>query len=58
MFREWQASLTNLKTLITNVRNFILFLEILADYRDLGLYKWNFKKQLEQHLLALLEKQR
>jgi hypothetical protein len=42
--REWQASMINLKTLIANVRVIILFLEILADHRDLGLHEWNFKK--------------
>jgi hypothetical protein len=45
--REWQASLINLKTLIANVRVIILFLEILADHRDLGLHEWNFKKILK-----------
>lgn len=37
--RDWQASLTNLKTLIANVRGIIFFLEILTDYRDLGLFE-------------------
>lgn len=56
--RDWQASLTNLKTLIANVRGIIFFLEILTDYRDLGLFEWNFKKMLQKHLLTLLDKQR
>lgn len=48
----------NLKTLIANVRIIILFLEVLADYRDLSIPAWNFKRILEDHLLDLLEKQR
>lgn len=56
--REWHASMASLKTLIVNVRETILFLEILVDYRDLGLFEWNFKKLLERHLLNLLDKQR
>lgn len=35
--REWQASMTILKTLISNVRLIILFLEVLEDFRDLSL---------------------
>jgi len=56
--RDWQASMTNLKTTIANVRITILFLEVLADHRDLCLPEWNFKRLLEDHLLSLLEKQR
>lgn len=55
---DWQASLTNLKTLIANVRDIILFQEILADYRDLSLLEWNFRKIQEKHLLSLRDKQR
>ncbi|XP_066391692.1 uncharacterized protein [Miscanthus floridulus] len=55
--KEWQASMTNLKTLISNVRIVILFLEVLEDYIDLSLAEWNFRKILENHLLNLLEKQ-
>jgi len=55
--KEWQASMTNLKTLISNVRLVILFLEVLEDYIDLSLAEWNFRKILENHLLNLLEKQ-
>lgn len=58
ILREWQASMVNLRTLIANVRMLILFLENLAEHRDLGIHEWNFKKMLERHLLALLEKQR
>lgn len=56
--REWQASMQNLKTVIANVRIIILFLEVIADHRDLSLAEWNFHKILEKHLLDLLEKQR
>jgi hypothetical protein len=35
--REWQASMTGLKTQINNVRLVILFLEVLEDFRDLSL---------------------
>jgi len=55
--KEWQASMTNLKTLISNVRLVILFLEVLEDYIDLSLAEWHFRKILENHLLNLLEKQ-
>ena len=55
--KEWQASMTKLKTLISNVRLVILFLEVLEDYIDLSLAEWNFRKILENHLLNLLEKQ-
>lgn len=50
--------MSNLKTVISNVRIIILFLEVLADHRDLSLPEWNFKKLLENHLLELLERQR
>jgi len=56
--REWQASMRNLKKVIANVRTTTLFLKVLANYRDLSLAKWNFKKILEKHLLGLLERQR
>ena len=56
--REWQASMKNLKTVIANVRTIILFLEVLAEFRDLSLAEWNFKKLLDKHLLSLLERQR
>jgi hypothetical protein len=45
--REWQASMQNLKTVIANVRIIILFLEVIADHRDLSLAEWNFHKILE-----------
>lgn len=56
--REWQTSLTSLKTLITNIRLVIFFLEVLAEYRDLSLEEWNFKEILDRHLLKILEKQK
>lgn len=42
--REWQASMTNLKTSIANDRITLLFLEVLADYRDLSLLNGISKK--------------
>ena len=56
--RGWQASMTNLKTLITNVRLIILFLEVPEEFRDISLPEWNFKEMLDNHLLKLLEKQK
>jgi len=56
--KDWQASMQSLKTVISNVRSIILFLEIIAEFRDLSLSEWNFHKILEKHLLELLEKQR
>lgn len=56
--REWQASLTNLRTTISSVRLVILFLDVLADFRDLSLPEWNFRKMLEGYHLNLLEKQK
>lgn len=44
--------------MITNVRLIILLLEVLEDFRDLSLPKWNFKGLLDSHLLNLLEKQK
>lgn len=55
--RELQANIANLKSLISNVRLIILFLEVLEEYRDLSLPEWNFKELLNSHLLNLLEKQ-
>jgi hypothetical protein len=56
--RQWQASFVNLKTVIANVRQILLFLEIITNFRDLSLPEWNFHKTLETHLLTLLERQR
>lgn len=56
--REWQASMRSIKTVIANVRIVILFVEVLADQRDLSIPEWNFHKMLKKHLLDLLEKQR
>jgi len=44
--REWQKSLVNLKTLISNTRLIILFLEVIQEFRDLSLAEWNFKELL------------
>jgi len=56
--RLWQASMTNLKTVIANVRLILLFLETINDHRDLSLAEWNFHRILQAHLLNLLEKQK
>ena len=48
----------NLKKCIANVKSILLFLEILAEFRDLSLPEWNFHEILQSHLLTLLEKQR
>lgn len=56
--RDWQASITSLKTQITNIRLVIFFLEVLAEYRDLSLEEWNFKEILDRHLMRILEKQK
>lgn len=56
--REWQASMTNLKTTIANVRLIMHFLEVITEFRDLSLPEWSFHKILETHPLDLLEKQR
>jgi hypothetical protein len=54
--REWQRSLQSLKTVISNVKNTLLLLEVMSKYRDLRLPEWNFHKILEKHLLELLDK--
>lgn len=56
--RQWQASLTSLKTLINNTKLVLHFLEVLGDYRDLSLQEWNFKKLLDDRLLNLLTQQK
>lgn len=58
VLREWQSSMRNLKTSIANIRLIILFLETVADLRDLSLAEWNFKQIIEEHPLILLERQR
>jgi len=56
--REWQGSMQNLKTIITNVRHVLMLLELINEHRDLSLEEWNFKIILEKQLLKLLENQR
>ena len=56
--KEWHAAKTRLKTLITNTRTVLQFLEVLGEYRDLSIEEWNLKEFLKNHLLELLEQQR
>lgn len=58
IFKEWQKSLSSLKTIITNVKNIHFFLEILEEYRDLSLAEWNFKSILSNKLSELLEQKK
>ncbi|XP_066351661.1 uncharacterized protein [Miscanthus floridulus] len=57
-FREWQKSISILKTNISNVKSILLFLDILEDYRDLTLAEWNFINFLRTKLNDLLEQQK
>ena len=56
--KDWHAAKTGLKTLITNSRIVLQFIEVLGEYRDLSIEEWNFKESLKNHLLELLEQQR
>lgn len=56
--REWQSERLGLKTLISNCRSVIHFLEVIGDFRDLSVEEWNFKEILKDHLLGLLEQER
>jgi hypothetical protein len=58
IIREWQASLTNLMTLIKNVKMIIQLLEAIGDYRHLSLQEWNFKHLLQERLICLLQQQK
>jgi len=56
--KEKQASMANLKTVISNVKLVIQFLELLEEYRDLSLLEWNFRSILKKKLTELLEQQK
>lgn len=56
--KEWQASKTSLRTLISNTRATLQFIEIMSEYGDLSVEEWNFKELLKEDLLSLLEQQR
>ena len=56
--REWQSSMQNLKTIISNTRQVLNLLELINEHKDLSIEEWNFKTILEKHLLKLLESQR
>ena len=56
--REWQASLSSLKTNITNVKLCIQLLETLEEYRYLSLHEWNFRVILNDKLVVLLKHQK
>lgn len=58
ILKEWQKSIPILKTNISNVKNILLFLDILENYRDLTLAEWNFREILKQKLSNLLDQQK
>lgn len=55
--KEWQRSLSNLKTAIRNVKLTLYFILFIEEFRDLTLPEWNFKILLEQKLASLLHQQ-
>jgi hypothetical protein len=58
IFRNGQKSIPTLKTNITNVKDILLFIEIIEDYRDLTLAEWNFREILGTKLNGLLDQQK
>lgn len=58
IFKDGQKSIPTLKTNITNVKDILLFIEIIEDYRDLTLAEWNFKEILRTKLNGLLDQQK
>jgi uncharacterized protein YkvS len=45
---------TSLRTNIENVRNVLVFLGILEEYKDLIIFEWNFKDLLIEKYTSLL----
>ena len=56
--REKQASMVNLKSMISNIKLIILFLDLIEESRDLSLQEWNFRTIIRNKLLMLLEQQK
>lgn len=58
VFRTWQKNLSNLKTIIEQVKTIISLLEVIEESRDLTIIEWNFKGILMDKLNQLLDQQR
>jgi hypothetical protein len=48
--KVWKANLSNLKANIANVKSVLTFLQIIEEFRDLSIPKWNFKQILDSKL--------
>jgi hypothetical protein len=56
--RAWQQNLSSLAKTIENNKLVLRFMDILEEFRDLSLEKWNFRQVVKSNLENLLEKQR
>lgn len=56
--RAWQAQISSLNNLISNVKLIMSFLELVEEYKDLSLMEWNFKEILKDKLQTLLHQQK
>jgi len=58
IFRTWQRNLSNLKSVIVQVKSVISLLEVIEESRDLTIIEWNFKGILMDKLNQLLDQHR
>jgi hypothetical protein len=58
LIKDWRESLSNLKIVISNINNVLLFLDVLKEYRHLTLAEWNFREIIKKKLNDLLDQQK
>src|SRR4051812_15728542 len=54
----WAKNLPCIKTKITRINDFIFWLDLIEEFRDLSLFEWNCRALLKEHLLDLLDSQK
>lgn len=58
VLKYWHTKISGLKTIISNVKLLLSFIDILEECRVLSLQEWNFRETLAQKLISLLKQQR
>jgi hypothetical protein len=52
--RTWQAQLSNLKQVISNIKIVVNLLDYIEEWRDLLVEEWNFRNIISEQLSNLL----